>query len=101
MKLTASTVAIVPSPPGANLIIINPTKNDIVTNTAMGHPHRFTSKLLKKYTPNHKGDNANDNATSARQYDPSHGIDTVSFRANVMGYSHTNKNFSKLELSSS
>jgi RNA polymerase subunit RPABC4/transcription elongation factor Spt4 len=33
-------VAIVPSPPGAYLIIIDPTKKVIAMKTAIGHPQR-------------------------------------------------------------
>jgi hypothetical protein len=58
---------IVPSPPGAYLVIINPTKHVIAMKTAIGQPQRFISKLFRKYMPNHKGDSENDNATSARQ----------------------------------
>jgi hypothetical protein len=78
-RLTATYVAIVPSPPGAYLVTINPTKHVIAMKTAIGHPQRSISKLFRRYMPNHNGDSENDNATSARQYEPSHGIDTVSY----------------------
>jgi hypothetical protein len=77
-RLTAMNVPIVPSPPGAYLVTINPTKHVIAIKTTIGDPQRSMSKLFRKYRPNHNGDNVNDNATSARQYEPSHGIDTVS-----------------------
>ena len=82
IALTAMIDGIIPSPPGANLKITSPivmASEAYTPNTF--DPHTLTSKLIIRYKPNQMGDNETDNATSARQYEPSHGIGTESCKA--------------------
>ena len=77
---------IVPSSPGANLKTTSPTEmasKAYISNTF--DPHTLTSKLFRRYKPTQRGDSVTDSATSVRQYEPSHGIGTVSCKTEEEG----------------